>query len=170
MLRTLIIIRHAKAAPSQVGQSDFDRRLTDEGLQDAVDMAHRLQSRGLCPDKILASAAKRTAATADVFARAYERPDLVHLEPAMYNASAIELLDVFQQADLKAEWSTVLLVAHNPGITYLGLELAPSSFSASLPTCGMLAVQADTDDWAHFLQRQPKFSFFDYPKNQAPLP
>jgi phosphohistidine phosphatase len=34
-----------------------------------------------------------------------------------------------------------------------------------MPTCGVFAVQADTDNWNTFRDSRKQFLFFDYPKN-----
>ena len=166
MLRTLVIIRHAKSDWSRAGQADFDRSLNERGLRDAPMMAERLKQRGILPDIMLASAAKRTMETARMMAEVFAAPEVVQEEPRMYNAAAETLRDVLQNAGIVPEITTVFLIAHNPGITYLAHELAPELQIANMPTCGMLAVQADTEDWNNFLENQLRFYFFDYPKKQ----
>lgn len=166
MLRTLVVIRHAKSDWSHAGQPDFDRSLNERGLKDAPVMAERLKQKGVVPDCILASAAKRTTDTARLMAKVFATPDLVQVIPRMYNASAETLLDVLLNTGLTNEMMTVFLIAHNPGVTYLANELVPELQIANMPTCGMLAVQADTEDWNSFLGNPLQFYFFDYPKKQ----
>ena len=33
-----------------------------------------------------------------------------------------------------------------------------------MPTCGIFALEIDTDDWKEFEASEKKFLFFDYPK------
>jgi|SRR5690606_3239754 len=165
MLRTVIIIRHAKAEPGLPGQSDFSRSLNERGLQDAAMMGKRLKARGIIPDLILASAAKRTASTAQLIAEALDCKEKVQLKEVMYNASEDTLQDLLLTSAINNQHKTILLIAHNPGITYLAHILSPSLQLNNMPTCGMLAVQAHVEDWTNFLQQARQFYFFDYPKN-----
>jgi len=63
-VKRLLIIRHAKTHPAQMGQKDFDRVLNDRGLQDAPRMAQRLVERGITIDAFISSTANRAYATA----------------------------------------------------------------------------------------------------------
>jgi phosphohistidine phosphatase len=35
----------------------------------------------------------------------------------------------------------------------------------NMPTCGVFAVQSETDTWENFAESKKTFLFFDYPKN-----
>ncbi len=166
MLRTVVIIRHAKSDWSHAGQADIDRSLNERGLSDARMMAERLKQRGVVPDVMLVSAAKRTRETARLMAEVLATPDVVRVLPQMYNADANKLQEQLQEAGLPDEVTTVFLIAHNPGVTYLANEWMPELQIANMPTCGMLAVQADTQDWNSFPGAPLHFYFFDYPKKQ----
>ena len=68
-MKRLILVRHAKSDWSLPGQEDWDRPLNVRGQRDAPDMARRLRSRRLKPDRILSSPAVRALTTATVMAR-----------------------------------------------------------------------------------------------------
>jgi phosphohistidine phosphatase len=62
-MRELIIMRHAQAANSSY--RDFDRELTDKGLQQATQMGTWLQQQGFQADVIISSSAVRAYQTAE---------------------------------------------------------------------------------------------------------
>ena len=70
-MKRLLVIRHAKTHPAQVGQKDFDRTLNERGQQDAPKMARRLIDRGIEIDGFYSSPAARAFATASYFAAAF---------------------------------------------------------------------------------------------------
>lgn len=162
-MKTLILVRHAKSSWDVAGQKDFDRTLNNRGKQDAPEMAQRLKDKALKPDLFVSSPAKRAYKTAKYFAEAFkmDKDDIVQVD-RLYEAP----LQVFQEVvfGLNNKYHVVLLVAHNPGITAFVNTLTEVRLD-NMPTCGVFAVQVDTDDWKTFQENTKKFLFFDYPKN-----
>jgi hypothetical protein len=64
-MKTLLLIRHAKAEPPAAGIVDHDRTLADRGRRDAPEMGRRLERLNLKPNLMISSTAARAAATAD---------------------------------------------------------------------------------------------------------
>jgi phosphohistidine phosphatase len=62
-VRTLVILRHAKATPYRGDDSDVDRPLTARGRADATAAGHWLAAHDLRPDLVLCSPARRTRET-----------------------------------------------------------------------------------------------------------
>ena len=120
MPRTLILMRHAKQ--SGLAASDHERPLTDEGREAAHRVGETLRREGRVPDHALSSTALRCRQTWECVAAAFDAPREATFEPSLYNASAAGLLDGLTLVDDDIE--TLLLLAHNPGISVLALELA----------------------------------------------
>ncbi|SCG61267.1 SixA phosphatase family protein [Micromonospora coxensis] len=130
--RTLVLLRHAKAEPPGTGP-DVDRRLTARGHADAAAAGAWLARHGLLPDVVLCSAARRTRQTwHDVALGMTGSPPeggpagtspVVRYEATAYEAHPSDLLDLIRAVDPAA--GTVLLVAHNPGISLLSALLDP---------------------------------------------
>ena len=161
--KTLLLIRHAKSSWDVAGQNDFDRVLNERGKKDAPEMAQRLKEKGLKPDLFVSSPAKRAHKTAKYFADAFKTDkEGIALVDRLYEAP----LEVFQEvvSGLNNKHEVVVLVAHNPGITAF-VNTLTDVHTDNMPTCGMFAVQAHTDDWKTFKDASKKFLFFDYPKN-----
>lgn len=144
----LILMRHAKSAWPE-GVADFDRPLAPRGQEAAPLMGRWLSKQGIRPDQVLVSAAKRTRETWALAGAFF--PGLAHeATPAIYAASAGDLLDVVHDAEPAAQ--TLMLVGHNPGMQELGYALAHPATSDSealrrlsqkYPTAGLAILEQD---------------------------
>lgn len=126
----LILLRHGKAEPESSSGDDFDRRLTTRGVAESSAMALRLAEMGFAPDVALVSAAARTTATWEAMAPLFPGAE-VRFARTLYLADSRAL----REAAEAAGGATVLVVAHNPGVQELTVDLlqegsAPSSLVA----------------------------------------
>ena len=78
-MKTLFLVRHAKSSRDDVTLLDKDRPLDDRGTRDASKMGKRLAKRGVKPDLIVSSPARRALATAQSMATElhYKLDDIV---------------------------------------------------------------------------------------------
>lgn len=166
-MKTLIIVRHAKSSWAVVGEKDFDRALNDRGKKDAPQMASRLKEKGLKVDLFVSSPARRARKTARYFAEAYkvDKKDIMLID-MLYEPT----LEAFYHTvkNLDDAYKTVAVFAHNPAITYF-VNTLTNVHTDNMPTCGVFAVQINTDNWAQFKESEKQFLFFDYPKNPLGL-
>jgi len=130
-MQRLILLRHAKAEGDAPSGQDFDRPLAPRGLREAEAVAAKLAGLGLRPDLALVSPAVRTRQTWDAVDAAMPG-GAVRFDPSLYNAGAQELRRLVAQSE---EAGTVLVVAHNPGLQELAVELlvergGPAAFLA----------------------------------------
>jgi phosphohistidine phosphatase len=131
-MNRLILLRHAKAEADAPSGDDFDRPLAARGRRDAAEMGRRLAERGYGPDLALVSTALRTRETWEEAAASLADAE-VRFEPELYNADAGAIRRLAAQRGAAAQ--TVLVVAHNPGLQELAMELmargeAPTAFLA----------------------------------------
>jgi phosphohistidine phosphatase len=144
MTRHLILMRHAKSDWGSAGQRDHDRPLNARGRASAKALGRWLEARGVLPDEILCSSARRTQETCDLLGLSTP-PTL--LKP-LYLAEAQEMLVVLQGATGK----TVLMLAHNPGIAELAEDLVaePPDHErfGDYPTGATLLLRFEIADWA----------------------
>lgn len=123
--RHLILIRHATAAAG-TGR-DFDRPLTRRGFDEAERVGARLRVDGPVPDRVLCSSARRCHDTWQSLAAGLASDTLpaidLSFDDRLYNASTGTLIEVIQE-ELEAQ--VILVLAHNPGISVLALELGRS--------------------------------------------
>jgi len=142
-MKTLIIIRHAKA--EQVFGNDKSRKLTDRGHRNAEKMARLLVEKGYKIDKIFSSPAARTKQTTEYFAHAnhIDENGIKYFEK-LYLASVLKIEEsIFW---LRENISTLAVVGHNPGVSDLVNDLTNSSID-DLPTCGIAVIQLEMDNW-----------------------
>lgn len=126
-------------------------------------MAKRVRQKVANPDLFISSPAKRALKTARLFAEVFgvDKED-IRLHDALYLAAASTIYQTV--ALLPDEAGTVLLFAHNPGITEYANMLSNVRID-DMPTCSVFAVAADVPSWKDFGAAEKKFLFFDYPKN-----
>lgn len=120
--RRLILMRHATAGPG--GGSDAKRPLTRRGQKEAQAVGDLLRRAELFPDRVLCSTATRCRQTWKGVESAFSESIHLELDERLYNASPRALLDAIAESD---EAETLLVLAHNPGISVLALELAGTS-------------------------------------------
>jgi phosphohistidine phosphatase len=162
-MKTLILVRHAKSSWDKVGMDDIDRPLNERGKEDAPVMAKRLKDKKVQVDIFISSPAKRAHKTCKYFAKEYEigKKEIVLIDK-LYGASVSAFLEVVSAID--DQHKAAIIFSHNPGITEFANTLTTVHVD-NMPTSGMFAVQANTNNWADFLKSEKSFLFFDYPKN-----
>lgn len=119
----VILVRHAHADWPDDHGLDLERPLTPRGNEDAARTAAAIKAAGLAPRMLLVSPALRTRQTAAIITTVLGlSDDCTRFVDGLYNASSQEL-----EAELRrnaSDGDTILLVAHNPGISELGRKLA----------------------------------------------
>lgn len=143
-MRTLILLRHAKAVRAHEASSDEARPLTDRGQRDAAAAGEAMAAAGLSPELALVSSAVRTRETAAYGLANFKLE--TRAEEALYLAAPEGLWDAFLADDADC----VVLVGHNPGIGELcsmlihqahdGSKLA-RDFSRDFPTAAWAAFE-----------------------------
>jgi phosphohistidine phosphatase len=162
LMKTLILVRHAKSSWDAIGLEDYERPLNERGKEDAPAMAKRLRDKKIKVDVFISSPAKRAHKTARYFAKEYglDKKDVV-LEDRLYGASAAGFSEVVSQ--IKNKHKTAVIFSHNPGLTEFANTLTSINID-NMPTSSIFAVEADCKKWADFNESEKKFLFFDYPK------
>ena len=111
-MKTLLLMRHAKASPSQAGVSDSDRPLLDEGRDAAERIGNFIKMERLTVDAALSSPAVRARQTIDAVLHAAGMSLKVHGDERLYEGGPLRLLEVLSEVDDSR--NSVLLVGHNP--------------------------------------------------------
>ncbi len=162
-MKALTLVRHAKSSWKQTQLADFDRPLNRRGELDAPEMGKRLKKQMPCPELIISSPATRALTTAKVLAQEMGYPlNNLLTEQRVYMASVRALLELINRVD--NAYQDVMLVGHNPSLTDLANNLT-GGVADNLPTCGVVRMTYEVDDWKEVGQSQAKLILFDYPKN-----
>lgn len=154
-MKTLFVLRHAKAERDSDSGKDFDRPLADRGWRDAERIGREMRERGFKPDRVLASPAKRAAETVTALARGYG-PLEAELDQRLYNAPADRLMEIANEADDASQ--RLLLVGHNPGLETLILRLAGDEqhcdrIADGFPTAALAVVELPASQWRDVRER-----------------
>lgn len=148
-MRTLIIMRHAKAEAS--APTDFERQLTERGLADAADAGEWLGRGVIQPELALVSAAARTTQTWEsVAAAAGWDVDVAEYLDQLYDAYTDSVVEQINEVDDGIQ--TLMVVGHNPTMAALAQLLDDNSgvevgdYATSAVT--VFSVDADWSDLA----------------------
>jgi phosphohistidine phosphatase len=142
-MKTLILIRHAKSDWPE-NTEDLDRPLAESGAADAEKMANFLLENNTKIDYFLASPAKRTIETCDIFSKHYQKS--FETADKLYHPSEKNFLSVL--VSLENKHNSVAAFSHNNGISNFA-----NSFSESLihfPTCGVAIYNIECEQWSEF--------------------
>ena len=164
MMKTLILVRHAKSSWKDGSLPDRKRPLNKRGKRDAPMMGQRLAERGVEVELMISSPATRAMATAEAMAEELEYPwDGIVAEERLYEADAEEILTVVEEQD---DWiDRLMVIGHNPGLTALANILSRSDLE-NVPTCGVVELTYEVDRWMEIAGARPVRFGFDYPKKR----
>jgi phosphohistidine phosphatase len=172
-MKTLCLLRHAQAG-RRIDLQDFDRPLSAVGVEAAGALAATLRGAGPLPGLVLCSGAKRAretwAALAGGLTGAEAEGVAVEARDDLYLASETRLLIALRKLPPAA--SSVLVIAHNPGLHRLARELAgPGSRAEALarlgrgfPAAGLAVLAVDGAPWAELGPGRARLTgFFESP-------
>jgi phosphohistidine phosphatase len=115
-MKTLYVVRHAKSSWADLSLGDFERGLNDRGKRDTVRMGKRLKEKGIHPDVMLSSPAKRALSTARRLAEILKYPkEKIKTDERLYHANDDTILLAVRT--IKDKNDVALLFGHNPGLT-----------------------------------------------------
>ena len=161
-MKRLTMIRHAKSSWADPGQADIDRPLNRRGKHDAPIMGRILSEKGIVPDIIVCSPAKRARMTATRIAAALEYPrKAIRENRQIYDADLVELAYVVRALD--NAFGHVCLIGHNPSFEDFGRSLAETPV-VRMPTCAVLHLEKEIDEWQHACDGVWRVVEFLYPK------
>ncbi|MCP4187335.1 MAG: histidine phosphatase family protein [Gammaproteobacteria bacterium] len=162
-MKTVYLLRHAKSSWANPGQDDCLRPLNRRGMDDAPEMGRRFKLRGEELDRVLVSTALRTRITAELFVKAagYAR-EIIDEEPDLYFSSMRMVEDIILEQDDR--FQALMLVFHNPDITYFANSINTANRITNVPTCGLIKLEGDINQWLDWSVRKTSFCYFDYPK------
>lgn len=165
-MKSLYLLRHAKSSWAEPGLSDRQRPLNKRGQHDAPMMGERFREREESLQRVVSSPALRARTTAQLFTRAcdFTASEIV-LEEDLYflGDHAIEHVIRGQQDHMES----VMLVFHNPDITYFVNSVDYEFRVDNIPTCGLVRMNCDIAHWRDWSRDSTSFEYFDYPKNDS---
>jgi phosphohistidine phosphatase len=166
---TLILFRHAKSSWSDPTLSDRERPLAARGLADAPLMGKAMAERGIDPELVLCSSARRTRDTLDlVLPELRVKPKVVYDE-ALYHPSPEKMLDILHA--VQPGVARVMLVGHNPELQSFALDLVGSGpdglwdrLRVKYPTAALAVINFSTESWKNVAINSGTLALFLTPK------
>lgn len=132
-MKTLLLMRHAKAASSHPSIADFDRPLLDEGQAAARRIGKFLKGETMV-DTAFSSTAARARETIETVLQFAAMPIEVRYDQRIYDGGPLRLLEVV--SEIHDDLNAVLLVGHNPALEELvevltgeDVDLAPGTLA-----------------------------------------
>ena len=170
MMLTLSLLRHAKSSWSNPTLPDRERPLDTRGVTDAPLMGKAIAERGIDPELVLCSSARRTRDTLElVLPELRVEPKVVYVD-ALYHASPEEMLEMLRGIQPGA--NRVMLVGHNPEIQAFALDLVgagPKHFRNRLrtkyPTAGLAVINFVSGLWKSVSVNSGMLNLFLSPKD-----
>lgn len=147
-MRTLILMRHAKAVRAHEAPSDEARGLTDRGRREAAMAGAAMEDARLKPTLALVSSAQRTRETADHALMGFALQQ--QTDRALYHAAPENIWDAFNATDAES----VVIIGHNPGMAELASMLIHQAhdrsqlareFAGHFPTSAFAAFEIKGD-------------------------
>ena len=166
---TLSLLRHAKSSWKNPTLADRDRPLATRGETDAPVMGKAMAERGIDPDLVLCSSARRTRDTlALVLPELKVEPKVVY-DDALYHATPAEMLDMLHAIQPGA--NRVMLVGHNPEIQSFALDLVGSGpkhyrdrLREKYPTAGLAVINFASGLWSSIAVNSGTLTLFLTPR------
>lgn len=143
LMKTLILLRHAKSSWNDATVDDFDRPLNDRGRKAAGKVGKFLAKQETPIDLVLSSPAIRARQTLDLVLKRSALTPETRLDQRIYEASSSRLLEVVSQID--EDRKSVMLVGHNPGMEEL-LSLLTGS-DERMQTAALATISLDVKRW-----------------------
>ena len=129
-------------------------------------MGEVLLKKGITPDLILSSPAKRAKKTAKKIAKkvGYSIDNIIY-EKRLYEATKDDIKDCIK--NVANDIDSVFLVSHNPALNDISKEFV--DFNENIVTSGIVAIEFRIDRWRDLNKNSAKFLFFEYPKKHYSL-
>jgi len=143
-MKTLLLMRHAKASPSAAGVADFDRVLLEEGRVAAALVGSFLKREKFTVDVALTSPAVRARETIEQVLQGAGMSLTVRADQRLYEGGSLLVLDVI--SEVEDDLRTVFLVGHNPVLEEVVQHLTGESVHLSPGT--LTQVELDAARWS----------------------
>lgn len=161
-MKKLLLIRHAQTENSSESGRDIDRKLTSEGMKKASLVGKHLKDEGIKPQAIIASSAQRALLTAELVALQLDFPmEDIQVAKDLYQVSVRGFFNYLSR--LNKAFETIIIIGHNPAITYLADYLCEQELGTMSPA-SVVQINFSIASWSDLLKGQGEFiNYYDLP-------
>ena len=171
-LKTLHLLRHAKATDIKPQGTDFERSLSKRGKAASKAVANHLVAEGFSVERVYCSPSQRTKETYYLIQDSLGGAK-VSFKEKLYLIDAGELLNLI--SGLSNSISSALFIGHNPSLHMIALRLTYDAINEELsnlalmttkfPTGALCSLRFDTDDWQTVKRGRGILTAFVRPKD-----
>lgn len=156
MNKTLYLLRHASAEEGSVHFRDFERELTSSGIMETARVGEYLKTVEPAIQKIYCSSSHRTLNTAVYVAERLHIPasEIMSSED-LYSGGARAYLKTINEIPENTE--VVLLVGHNPDISFFAEYLTKADIGGSLLKASLVRIDFADISWAEISGKTGSF-------------
>lgn len=163
MGKTLYIIRHAIAKSADPGEKDIDRELASEGLQESSRLGAYIYKKNTDISAIICSSAKRAVQTAEQIADQINFDiSKIRVEEELYEAS-VRIIGNIVNA-LSNEWKEVIIVGHNPVLSYY-IEYLTGHHFEGMEAGSLVKISSSEDSWELLSNDNASFEYYISPQD-----
>ncbi len=159
-MKTLYLLRHAKAVGHSDQTPDISRELSEPGIRSCTTVARNLWNRGLVPQLILTSPSRRAKQSGEIMASELTVSSGIQTFDKIYNGSVQELLDIIYQLDDR--FTSVMLVGHNPILSNFVSAMLDDEIK-HLPKSGLVCIEFAVQSWQEIEKGSGTLEFFIVP-------
>ncbi|HWK94996.1 MAG TPA: histidine phosphatase family protein [Pseudolabrys sp.] len=168
-MRRLLILRHAKTEPGELGKDDRNRALVERGKREAGQIGAYMTTHGLAPDRVVLSPARRVQETWQHLVEELKSAPGTSTDDRIYEASPDDIFGIV--AGTAAPVRSLLVVGHNPSLQEVALMLvaagdieARERLREKLPPAGLVVIDFAFDDWSKLHAQSGRLERFITPK------
>jgi phosphohistidine phosphatase len=161
-MKTIYLVRHAKASWDEPGVSDADRPLIPKGVKNTKLIVDFLLKRESSIDLIISSPAVRAFETAKIVAEGLNYPvNKIKIDRKIYDGYYDRILDIIYGTS--SDLNSLMIFGHNPTITNLAnLFLHPGI--EAMPTSCIVCLSFLVDKWEEIPSNEAVREFIVFPK------
>ena len=159
-MKSLYLIRHAKAMPATLMMADRDRPLVEQGEHDAKKLGKRLHHDKLHVDLMISSPARRALSTARIIAhKLVQDENRIVIDDRIYASDVDTLMGII--GDTNPEVGSLMLFGHNPTLSALARRLCEEI--DDMPTCALARFRFDMHAWSDIGMATPVDAYLEAP-------
>lgn len=165
MGKTLFIVRHAIAKPTEAGEKDIDRELAAEGLQQSSRLGAYIYKQNTDISAIICSNSIRAIQTAEQISDqiSYDISKIT-IDPELYEASVRIIFNRILEFD--NDWNEAMVIGHNPVLSYFVEYLTGHHFDG-MAAGSLVKISCGVDDWALVSNENSSFEYYVSPDDYA---
>jgi phosphohistidine phosphatase len=152
MKKTLILMRHATAEEGSTVFKDIERELTSAGYIESARMGKQLLENIPSQPEVYCSPATRAQRTAEIVVEQFKLSVVnINTEENLYGSGPRGYLSTLNK--LSESFSTVIIIGHNPDISYFTEYLCREDMGGSLLPASAVQISFENLRWEEISQK-----------------